>query len=332
MMKELTTEQKAGQRLMVGFDGIDLNEDVRYLIDTLKVGGIILFKRNIKTPDQVKKLCYAAQAYAAACEQPPLFIAIDQEGGQVSRLSPPFTQFRGNPHMKTMDDAVFFAETTARELHQIGVNMNYAPVMDVAPKDMESIMAERAFGDDPKWVAAMGTQVIQSFQAKKIMAVAKHFPGIGRTTVDSHIERPFFDAELDDLATFDLIPFEAAVKCHVSGIMLSHILYENIDNKWPASLSVKIAKELLRDRMAYGGLVMTDDLDMGAIKKHYGLSTVIEQVLAADIDQILICHKGPDIEKAFTLILEQMVDSSLTKSADVSLNRILKTKREYLGV
>ena len=330
-MKDLTLQQKVGQRLMVGFDGTKLNEDLKFLVDTLHVGGIILFKRNIETPDQAARLCRAVQEYARSRNLPPLFIAIDQEGGKVARLSPPFTQFPGNPHMKTAEDAVIFSETTARELHQIGVNMNYAPVMDVAPKYMNSIMADRAFGDDPVRVSVMGSHVIGTLQAKNIMAVAKHFPGIGRTTLDSHLVRPVFDAELSDMASYDLIPFEAAVKADVSGIMLSHILYEKIDAEWPAGLSVKIAKDLLRSRMSYNGLVMTDDLDMGAIKKYYDLSTVIDRVLSADIDQILICHKGPDIQKAFDLILERLEDPAVLKSADLSLKRIFSAKQKYLG-
>ena len=106
-MKNLTLQQKAGQRLMVGFDGTELNEDLKFLVDALHVGGIILFKRNIDTPDQVAHLCSSVQEYARSCNLPPLFIAIDQEGGKVARLSPPFTQFPGNPHMKTAEDAVF---------------------------------------------------------------------------------------------------------------------------------------------------------------------------------------------------------------------------------
>ena len=315
---------------MAGFDGTDLNADVKYLIDTLHVGGLILFKRNIESPSQVGHLCRQAQEYARSCHQPPLFIAIDQEGGKVARLSPPFTQFPGNPYMKGPSDAIAFAKTTATELKQIGVNMNFAPVMDVAPKGINSIMADRTFGDDPGWVARLGTDVIRTLQNNDIMAVAKHFPGIGRTTIDSHIERPLFDADLENMTSFDLIPFKAAISANVSGIMLSHILYTGIDEKWPASLSITIVKDLLRNRMGYNGLVMTDDLDMGAIQNHYDLDTVIHQVMLARIDMVLICHKGPAIEDAFNIILSRIADPAISNNADMSLKRILAAKKKYL--
>ncbi len=330
-MNDLTPAQKAGQRLIVGFDGTDLNIDLKFLIHTLKVGGIILFKRNISTPAQVRALCHGVQEYAGESGQPPLFIAIDQEGGKVARLPAPFTQFPGNPHMKNEADARDFADVTAKELTRIGVNMNFAPVLDVAPRGINSIMEDRAFGEDPAWVSLLGSLVIRTLQDSRVMAVAKHFPGIGRTTLDSHLDRPVFHAGLPDMEAFDLIPFAAAVKANAAGIMLSHILYDRIDPEWPASLSVNIAGDLLRNRMGFQGLVMTDDLDMGAIKQYYDLSSIIHQVLSAGIDMAMICHKGPDIESAFHLLLKGMSDPSLPEGGEDSLRRILNAKKTYLG-
>ena len=177
---------------MAGFNGLYFNPEIKYLIDTIKVGGLILFKQNIKTPEQIAELCFSAQEYTASCGQPPLFIAIDQEGGTVARLPLPFTQFPGNSEMTSETDAIKFAEITASELTGIGVNMNYAPVMDIAPKTMESVMAKRSFGDDPQWVSKMGRITIDYLQQNNIMSVAKHFPGIGRTTLDSHPGPPDF--------------------------------------------------------------------------------------------------------------------------------------------
>ena len=147
-----SNKQLAGQHLMVGFNGTRLNEDLKFLINHLNVGGVILFAGNLKSPNQIKDLCLAIQEYAQSCQQPPLFIAVDQEGGQVARLKAPFTQFPGNPHMKNIEDAVRFAEITAAELNRVGINMNMAPVMDVSLEGSISIMAERAFGGDPIWV------------------------------------------------------------------------------------------------------------------------------------------------------------------------------------
>lgn len=328
-----STEQQAGQRLMVGFEGTGLNEDLKDLINRLKIGGIILFAGNLKSPDQIKELCRSIQDYAKICQQPPLFIAVDQEGGQVARLQEPFTIFPGNPHMKTEEDAVHFAEITAAELNQVGINMNMAPVMDVSPEGSGSIMAERTFGDNPAWVSRLGVKVIEHLQLNNIMAVAKHFPGIGRTTLDSHMDMPVLHDDLSVMEQFDLIPFEAGIQNRVSGVMLSHIFYTKLDPQWPASLSPQIAKNLLRKQMGFDGLVLTDDLDMGAISKHYDIHTAIHQILAADIDLTLICHKGPTIEIAFEEILKEMTDSPELKARGIeSMERIMEAKRRYLDM
>jgi len=324
-------EQSAGQRLMVGFDGIELNAELKFLIDTLKVGGIILFSRNLIDPEQIKNLCFSMQSYARSCDQLPLLIAIDQEGGQVARLKEPFTQFPGNSKMKGPEDAVYFAKTTATELLEVGINMNMAPVLDVAPEGINSVMAERAFGPDPGWVSEQGRMMIEHLQAENIMAVAKHFPGIGRTVLDSHFELPDLDIDVDAMQGFDLFPFKTAISHDVAGIMLSHIRYTRIDPDWPASLSKTIADDLLRKKMGYDGVVMTDDLDMGAIAKHYDLNTAIRQILAADIDMTLICHAGPNIEKAFKEILDVQKRSQKMQALGMkSLKRIMRLKLRYL--
>jgi len=199
-------EQLAGQRLMLGFDGTTLNADLKKLIATYKVGGLILFSRNIENPDQLRRLCTDVQAYAADTGQPPLFIAIDQEGGQVARLKAPFTEFPGTPPLKNSADAEAFARITANELTAVGINMNMAPVMDVNDPQVDSIMTKRAFSPDPDVVAAIGTAVIAGLQKRKVMAVAKHFPGIGRTTLDSHVDQPLLEASAEELET-NLAPF-----------------------------------------------------------------------------------------------------------------------------
>ena len=327
-----SNEQLAGQRLMVGFDGTGLDDDLKFLIGDIKAGGLILFAVNLVTPDQIKDLCSAVQEYAKQCGQPPLFIAIDQEGGRVARLKEPFTQFPGNPHMRHEADAEHFAEVTAAELNQVGINMNMAPVMDVAPEDSDSIMAQRAFGGDPDWVARLGLKVIEHLQHNNIMAVAKHFPGIGRTILDSHLDLPVLKDDLAAIERFDLIPFEACIQHGVCGIMLSHIFYPELDDQWPASLSKHIAHDLLRRRMGYEGLVMTDDLDMGAIIKHFNIQVSIQQILAADIDLALICHKGPHIEIAFEQVVKDITDSAEMKARGIeSAKRIMGLKRKYIS-
>ncbi len=331
--EDMSNRQLAGQRLMVGFVGTGLNDALKYLIDGLKVGGLVLFAINLESPDQIRDLCGAAQDYARQCGQAPLFIAVDQEGGPVARLKPPhFTAFAGNPHIRTRAEADRFARITADALQSVGLNMDLAPVLDLAVGGNQSIMAKRAFGPDPHETARLGTAVIQGLQSRGIMAVAKHFPGIGRTVLDSHLDLPVLDAPLDILESADLLPFEAAIKADVAGMMLSHILYRRIDPQWPASLSVSIGRDLLQSRMGYRGLVLTDDLDMGAVKKHYPIETAMARILAADIDLALICHQGPDIQKGFDAIAERIANSDrLQERAILSAKKIIKYKSLFLA-
>jgi len=331
MIDHLSNDQMTGQRLMVGFDGTTFNEDLKFLIGELKVGGIIMFARNIENPDQLTRLCGDMQDYARACGQTPLFIAIDQEGGTVARLREPnFREFPAIPTLTTPSDAKTFALDMAGELSALGINMNMAPVLDIAPIDIQSIMARRSFGHDPAHVASMGKAMIKKFQECGVMAVAKHFPGIGRTTLDSHLDMPEFDATLDDLAAFDLIPFEAAVAADVAGMMISHIYYKQIDPVWPASLSQAIASDLLRRQIGFDGVVMTDDLDMGAIVNHYDIRTAIGQILASDIDIALICHKGPNIQIAFDEIQQRIADDEdIAQKNRESVERIMRLKEKF---
>lgn len=329
-IEPLTPEQLAGQRLMVGFEGQAFNADLQELIADLRVGGLILFKPNIADPEQLQLLCRECQAFAARCGQPPLIIAVDQEGGPVARLKAPhFTEFAGNPAMRDEEDARAFARTTARELAAAGINMDMAPVMDVAPADLSGIMADRVFGTDPGHVARMGAALIETLQAAGVMAVAKHFPGIGRTTLDSHLDLPTFGEDLDAMTPIDLPPFQAAIHQKVAGVMLSHILYAKIDPVWPASLSPVIARDLLRRRMGYQGVTLTDDLDMGAIVRHFDIRTVIRQVVAAEVDFALICHKGPRIREGWDEMLRQT--HQFPDLARAAVQRILDLKQNYLG-
>jgi beta-N-acetylhexosaminidase len=328
---QLSDDQLAGQRLMVGFDGCELDSQLKFYIDTLKVGGIILFSRNIQSAQQLSRLCTSVRDYTRSCGQPPLFIAIDQEGGVVARLKQPFTQFPGNPFMRGISDAIKFAQITSLELAGVGINMNMAPVMDVAPEGFNSIMSDRVFGSDPTWVSTMGGTVIEHLQKGGVMAVAKHFPGIGRTTLDSHLDLPISDTPLKDLEAFDMLPFITAIKKKVSGIMLSHIRYEKIDNTWPASLSNIIAKDMLRSSLGFKGIVITDDLDMGAIERHYGLEISIDRIFEADIDIALICHPGPKIPKAFLFFKSKLKSNKHSKKKFLdSIQRILETKKQWL--
>lgn len=326
-----SVDRLAGQRLMVGFDGKRFDDHLADILTGIEPGGLILFRRNIENPDQLRTLCADAQEFARSIDLPPLLISIDQEGGAVARLGPPFTVFPGNPAMETLEDAGFFGRTSARELLDVGVQMNLAPVMDVAPPGEAGIMEARVFRGGPDRVAAMGRRAIRAMQEGGLLAVAKHFPGIGRTVLDSHEDLPRMAAPLAEMESMELPPFRAAIEADVAGIMLSHILYPALDPRWPASLSPAIARDLLRGELGFSGLVLTDDLDMGAIHRHFSLEQAIPQILASEIDLILICHPGPAAESAKTqmarIIRERKDDY---RRAAESVSRILAAKQRIL--
>lgn len=319
----------AGQRIMAGFDGTCLNPDLRYLIDTIRAGGIILFSRNIESRRQLCRLCSDAQDYALSCGNPPLFIAVDQEGGSVARLKgPDFTELPDAALVKDPGQAAELAEITASELSAVGINMNMAPVLDVADTQGASLMAKRSFGSDPYQVAKTGAAVISHLQKNGIMAVAKHFPGIGRTELDSHFDRPDLGTSEAEIESRDLVPFYAAIEHNVAGMMLSHVRYKAFDSYWPASLSPAVAGDRLRGRMGYDGLVITDDLEMGAVSNYYDMRTAARQILAAGIDIALVCHNMAQIEAAYESILSGSGNPDFSQQSAESVSRVLAIKEQ----
>ncbi|MBU2487870.1 MAG: beta-N-acetylhexosaminidase [Proteobacteria bacterium] len=319
----------AGQRLMIGISGPDADEETLRVLTECRVGSVVLFARNITEPDRLRALIADLQACAAGAGLPPLFVAVDQEGGTVARLKPPFAQFPGNPGIRTPGEADAFARDCAADLLWAGFNMDLAPVMDLALIP-DSVMEKRAFGADPKEAARLGALVIAGLQDRGIMAVAKHFPGIGRTTLDSHKDLPFCPVSVGELAATDLVPFAGALGAGVGGVMMAHVVYPELDPDWPASLSPAVARDLLRGRMGFSGLVLGDDLDMGAIARHFDLETAVDRSLDADVDQVLICHPGPNIPAAFERMVRRMEeDPELKRRGVESAERILAAKKRF---
>ncbi len=323
MTLKLSNKKKAGLRFIFGFNGTSLNDDLKYIIKELQCSGIILFSRNIENPEQLRKMCFDAQNYAKKCGNYPLFIAIDQEGGIVARLKEPeFKVLKGLPFLKTTSDVKKETLICADELNKLGINFNMVPVLDIN-SGSDSIMKDRSFSSNPNKVAELGAKMIKYFTKNGIFTSAKHFPGIGRTTLDSHFHLPIVDVDIDELHKVELVPFKEAIKSDVPFIMLSHIIYNKLD-KYPASLSKKIAKKLLRENLGYNGIVITDDLDMKALDE-FSMSTIIKNIIEADIDIILICHKGKRTEAFYETL--KYIEKDEKYYLD-SIRRINKKKRD----
>lgn len=329
-------DKQLGGLFMVGLPGPELDASTRHLIKTCGINNFILFKRNAENPGQIRSLCLelASACHAAGLDAP--LISIDQEGGTVARLAAPFfTEF---PDARALADderaeelLAAYARTCARELLAVGINMNLAPVLDVSPAGLGLFMERRSLGGEPEQVARLGALLITAMQENGLAACAKHFPGLGAATLDPHEVLPVVDRSLHDLRACDLPPFAAAIRAEVAGVMTSHTVYPQLDPDRPATLSPVILGELLRDELGYDGLVITDDLEMGAIENE---GTVADAALAAFVagaDMLLICHEHLKIIAAYELLGKAVGVGIPEARVEKSLARIAGVRKRFAG-
>jgi len=327
---------RIGRLFMAGIPGPEMDRETEALIRNHALGGVILFSRNIEGPIQVATLCSRLQRAAMDSQGIPLFLAVDQEGGRVARLQEPFTRFPGNSVIGSDPDgterAEAFGKTTAREMRLVGLNMDMAPVVDVRMGAPEQHLDGRLFSDDPQRVAMLGQCVVRGLQENGVMAVAKHFPGLGRATRDPHHDLPTIEADMHEMEAFHLPPFRAAMEQGVAAVMTSHALYPALDPEYPGTLSHRIVTGLIRETLGFDGLVVTDDLEMGAIKKGWGVAAGAVAAFAAGCDILLICKdQGAVLEG-----MERMRDCLLREEVPLtrlhqSVRRVMAAKDRFLG-
>jgi len=327
--------QKIGRLFIGGMPGPELDDQTITLIKDYHLSGIILFDRNIRDPIQLARLCRDLQKVSTENSGLPLFLAIDQEGGRVARLKEPFTLFPGNAAIGKNPDpeqsALDFASTTAREMSLVGLNMNMAPVLDVAQPNMDAHLVGRSFSDDPLLVTTLGKMVINTLQQGGIMAVAKHFPGLGKSDLDPHLHLPTINATSEEMESIHLLPFAGAIEAHVSAIMSSHAVYPALEPGIPATLSKKIMTDLLREKMRFEALIISDDLEMGAISKERGLPQGAADGFEAGIDLLLICRNQSHLLASIELIRDKVLKEEIPyERLEGSLERIAKYKRRFL--
>jgi beta-N-acetylhexosaminidase len=322
---------------MIGMPGPHLDKETDILIRESHIGGIILFSRNIENPLQFASLCRDLQAAASKGQDRPLFLAVDQEGGRVSRLREPFTSFPGNAAI-AMDEepvkkVIEFATVTAREMKLVGLNMNLAPVVDVQRGELEKHLAGRSFGEDPEIVSFLGKTVVKHLQQNGIMAVAKHFPGLGRAEVDPHVHLPKINIDLEELEKINFPPFAAAIQEGVCGVMTSHALYPALDPERPATLSPAVLTEVLRERMDFKGLTITDDLEMGAIAAEWSVPDGALESFHAGADILLICEDQGHVRESLDALRQATSKGTISSERLAqSLERIRETKARFLGL
>jgi len=249
-----------GQLLMFGIEGTRMTPELKRFIVETGVGGVILFKENCESPEQIRDLIDALQDISDT----PLIIGLDQEGGRVQRLPEPFTQLPAMADVGKVDGSTELArkvgELVGRELAAVGFNIDFAPVLDVNTNPGNPIIGDRSFSADAGKVAELGIEFIRGLQAQNIGACGKHFPGHGDTDLDSHLELPELDLTRERFDECEFLPFRRAIEAGVSSIMIGHLLATSLDADDPASISTPIVSGILRDEMGFDGLVFTDDL------------------------------------------------------------------------
>ncbi len=275
---------------MVGIPGPRVDAVARELVRDLKVGGVILFARNIESPEQVWELTRDLQREALAATGRPLLLAVDQEGGRVQRLKAPFTLIpaaRDLGATSTPAEVERLARQVARELALVGLNVNLAPVLDVA-RSPACPQWDRSYGSDPETAARYAVAAIRGYMSGGIIPVAKHFPGLGDTLVDSHEILPLAQSG-DPHREVDLLPFRQAVAAGVPMVMTAHLAVPEWDAR-PATLSPVALQDWLRRRLGFDGVIITDDLEMGAIATKLPAPQGAKEALAAGADLLLICN------------------------------------------
>ena len=307
-----------GEFLMVGIPGPRLDPVALGLVRDLKVGGVVLFARNLEAPEQVWQLTRDLQYEAKGAAGRPLFIAVDQEGGRVQRLQSPFTMIppaRELGETATLEEVQRLARVVAGELALVGVNVNLAPVLDVA-RGPGCPLWDRSYGADPERVAALGAAAVRGYLSGGVIPVAKHFPGLGDTTVDSHEELTLAESG-SATREADLLPFRQAVAAGVPAIMTAHLLVREWDTR-PATLSPVALNTWLRGNLGFAGVIITDDLEMGGIATRLAVPQAAVEAWSAGADLLLICT---DWQKAWDAaqLLAREGPAARTREAAVRL-------------
>lgn len=339
---ELSLEEKIGQMLIISNSSTSMNESFKSLLEQIKPGGIIFFKENFTNYEKTKTLIEEIEKTSKI----PYLLATDQEGGRVQRLSKledknitliPQMKELGKRENKKL--AYNVGKVIAEELQVFGINMNFAPVIDVLSNSNNQVIGDRSFGTSKEIVSELGISLAKGLMDHGVIPVYKHFPGHGNTEVDSHYDLPLISKTKEELLENDLIPFQNAIQNGAEVIMIGHLAVPNISNDIPASLSKVLISDLLKQEMNYKGLVITDALNMKAITNRYEPKEIYEMAINAGVD-LLLMPKDPleamnkikeSIEKG--TIKESQIDQSVKKILNLKLNKLSKEKLDpkFLG-
>lgn len=322
-------EEKVGQMMLVGFDGTSPPAHILAWLASGRIGGVYLFARNIQSPAQVKQL--VAECRHAA--KHPILVGIDQEGGIVARLREGFSESPGAMALGASGEPQLAEEIAfmlGTELAALGINWNFAPVADIAHQPVNPSVSTRSVGGDAVLVSQMVSAQIRGFQRAGVAATVKHFPGLGNTVIDTHDDLATVGGPLDYLYQHDIVPFRDAIQTGVACVMLTHVRYEALDAKLPATLSPRVVKGLLRAELGYQGAVCTDCMEMKAITRGFGVGDSALLALLAGVDMPLFSHTRRHQEAAYEAVLAAARSGQVSGARiDESVERIRQLKRRY---
>jgi beta-N-acetylhexosaminidase len=331
-IKDMSLDEKLGQMQIVGIEGYKIDDGAKQMIEELHVGGFILFGKNIESTEQLLELNNSLKS-ANAVNKIPLFISVDEEGGRVSRIPKTIINLPTNKDIGKIYNMEFSYEIgmlLAEKVKALGFNMNFAPVLDINSNPKNPVIGDRAFGSKPEVVRDLGIQAMTGISLGGVIPVVKHFPGHGDTAVDSHVGLPTVENDLERLNSFELIPFKGAINKGAECVMVAHILLAKIDAENPASLSTAIITDILRKQLNFDGVVITDDMTMGAIMKNYDLAAAAVQAVKAGNDIVLVAHKYENALATMKSLKEAVQAGEITEQRiDQSVYRILKLKQGY---
>lgn len=326
LVANMSDADKVGQLMMIGIHGKSLNDDAKFMLNEYRVGGIILFDRNMESKDQVKTLIADINKAGKSAGLTPLFLGIDQEGGAVARMDdklikvPPAEEVGKEP----VEQAAALAKEVGTELKDLGFNINFAPVADLG------LTYGRSYSTNPDEVVRYASAVGKSYDEAGLWYSYKHFPGIGKTDVDLHADTSIVPVSKETLLSEDTKVFVDLIKQSKQNtytIMVSHAMYPQIDPDHPSSLSKAIITDWLRKDMGYNGVVVTDDMDMGALAKHYTFGDMAVQSILAGSDILLVCHEYEHMQEAYNGLMKAVKDGRISKERlDESVKRILLMK------
>lgn len=334
-VRNLSLEEKIGQLLMFGFDGTSVTDETIEMIKKYKAGNVILFTRNITSGKQLKQLNQTLQKLAYEHIGIPMFIGIDQEGGMVTRIQQGATFFPGAMTLAangSINDTYQIADYMGYELKKLGVNMNFAPVLDVNNNPKNPVIGVRSFSDDPKVVSEFGSAYIKGMQ-NHVIATGKHFPGHGDTVVDSHLGMPKVDYDRERLENIEFVPFKKAIGDGLLAMMSSHIDFPALTkNGLPTTLSKEVMTDLLRDEFKFEGLIVTDGMQMKAIADNYGTVNASLMAVEAGVNIYCICHSRELQIESLEYIKEAVETGKISESLiDERVKRILDFKKTMIA-